>query len=131
MPRHPERGFTLIEAVVALAILGGAGLATIEALGAQVRGADRAREAYMLAALAQDRLTAAVVIPAPGTYPLPDSLARGRFPAPFEAYRWNTTVTPVFGDPDLYRVRVEITSPSGEYEIETLLYQPRPAEAAP
>jgi len=127
MPRRVEHGFTLIEAVVALTIVGIAGVGALEALGAEVRGAERAREAYIVAGLGQDRLAAVTVVSPSDMLHLPDSVARGTFPPPFDGYRWTTSVEPLFGAPDLYAVRIAISGARAEYAIETRLYRPVPA----
>lgn len=126
MPRLDRRGFTLLEAVVALAILGLAGVATLEALGGEVRGADRARTASTAAALAQDRLATLSLLPRADLDPVPDSLARGEFQQPFRAYRWTASVQPVFGESDLYEARVEVASDAARYVLSTRIYRPRP-----
>ena len=131
MSRPAERGFTLIEAIVALAIVGCAGVAALEAVGAEVRGAERAREAYHVAALAQDRLTAIAVVPAAQLDLLPDSLASGAFPVPFEAYGWTITARQSLEEADLYHVQLEIHGSRSHYGVETLLYRPRPSSGAP
>src|SRR5256885_16358723 len=49
-------GFTLLEVVVALAIVGIAGIAALEAFGAEVRGTDQIQQVLPAVALAQERL---------------------------------------------------------------------------
>ena len=105
MSSRADRGFTILEAVVALAIVGLAGVAALEAVGGEIRGIDRAREAYTTAALAQDRLATITVLPPEDLNPLPDSLARGTFAEPFKDYRWTATLHPLFGERDRCRSR--------------------------
>ena len=131
MSRSNERGFTLLEAVVALAIVGCAGVAALEAAGAEVRSAERAREAYHLAALAQDRLAAIAVAPARDLDLLPDSIARGTFPTPFEAYSWTISARRSLEEADVYRVQLEVRGSRSQYAVETLLHRPRPSGGAP
>jgi type II secretion system protein I len=126
MPRLDRRGFTLLEAVVALAILGLAGVAALEALGGEVRGAERARTASTAAALAQDRLAALSLLRRTDLDPLPDSLARGAFEPPLEKYRWTAKVQSVFGETDLYEARVEVVSDDARYDLTTRIYRPQP-----
>ena len=125
MPTLGRRGFTILEAVVALAIVGFAAVAALEAVGSELRGADRAALAYTAAALAQDRLAAAMVLGADEMNPPPDSVTRGVFPAPFEGFRWLTSVQPTFGERDMYDVTISITSDRSDYTIVTRLYRPR------
>ncbi|HEY6158229.1 MAG TPA: type II secretion system protein [Gemmatimonadales bacterium] len=126
MSRPDRRGFTLLEAVVALTILGLAGVAALEALGAEVRGAERARTASTAAALAQDRVAAVALVPPRDLDALPDSFARGTFGPPFSDYHWTARVQPVLGEADLYEVRVEVSSDAAPYTLVTRVYRPRP-----
>ena len=121
-----QGGFTILEAVVALAIVGLAGVSALEAVGGELRAADRAAEAYVASALAQDRL-AAVGLLAPRDFShLPDSLRRGTFAPPFVEYRWTTTAQPVSGERELYEVTVSIAGGRTAYAITTRLYRPVP-----
>lgn len=124
MPTLGSRGFTLLEAVAALAILGIAGVAALEAVGGELRTADRARTAATVSALAQDRLAAITLLPLGELQPLTDSIARGAFPSPFENYEWTASVRPLFGQRDLYDVTVEVFSRERRYAIATRLYRP-------
>ena len=122
-----RRGFTILEAVIALAVVGLAGVSALEAMGAEIRAADHAAMAYTLAALAQDRLAVIASVSPRTLSALADTLARGTFPPPFDGYRWTTSVEPLFGAPDLYAVRIAISGARAEYAIETRLYRPVPA----
>jgi len=119
-----EHGFTILEAVVALAIVGLAGVASLEAVGGEIRGIDRAREAYTTAALAQDRLAAITTLPPEDLNPLPDSLGRGTFAEPFTSYRWTATLRPLSGERDMYELAVAIDSDRAHYAVATRLYRP-------
>src|SRR6059036_69164 len=68
-----SEGFTLLEVVVALAIVGIAGVAALEAFGAEVRGADKTQQALPAAALAEERL---------GRFALPRHVPRAARPVP-------------------------------------------------
>jgi prepilin-type N-terminal cleavage/methylation domain-containing protein len=131
MPKHGSRGFTLLEAVAALAILGLAGVAALEAIGGELRTADRARTAAIESALAQDRLAVLTLLPLRELQPLADSVAGGTFPGPFEDYEWTATVRPRFGERDLYDVTVEVFNQTTRYDIATRLYRAAVAEATP
>ena len=130
MSGRADRGFTILEAVVALAIVGLAGVAALEAVGGEIRGIDRAREAYTTAALAQDRLATITVLPPEELNPLPDSLARGTFTQPFTDYRWTATLHPLFGERDIYELIVAIDSDRAHYTVATRLYRPVPRPGA-
>jgi len=129
--RRDRRGFTILEAVIALAIVGLAGVAALEALGGELRAADRAGSVSTAAALAQDRLAALTVLPALDLSPLADSLARGAFSEPFADYRWSATVRPALGEADLYDVAVAVAGRGTDYTVATRLYRPRPLGAPP
>jgi len=130
MSRPGSEGFTILEAVVALAIVGLSGVAALEAVAGEIRGIDRAREAYTTAALAQDRLAAIAVLPMENLNPLPDSLAHGTFAAPFKNYRWTATLRPLFGESDMYDVIVTIDGDRAHYSVATRLYRPGPRTGA-
>ena len=124
MSSHAERGFTILEAVIALAVVGLAGIGALEAVAGETRSVERAREAYTTSALAQDRLAALTLLaPADFGHP-PDSLTRGTFPAPFDAYRWTASVQPVLGEKELYDVAVKVESDRSAYALETRVYRP-------
>ena len=127
MFRRAEAGFTILEAVIALAIVGLAGVAALEAVGGELRTADRATEAYTLAALAQDRLALVSLVAAKSMSPFPDSLTRGTFASPFERYRWTAKVEQISGRKELYDVTLTITSDRRDYTLQTRFYRPIPS----
>jgi type II secretory pathway pseudopilin PulG len=122
--RRDSRGFTILEAVIALAIVGLAGIGALEAVGGELRAAERARDAYTAAALAQDRVAAVALVPTGNLNSLPDSVARGTFAPPLAAYHWSATVRPVLGEPDLYDVSIAVADDRTDYRIATRLYRP-------
>jgi prepilin-type N-terminal cleavage/methylation domain-containing protein len=121
-----NRGFTILEAVVALAIVGLSGVAALEAVGGETRSIERAREAYTLSALAQQRLAVVTILAADDLNPIPDSLARGTFPEPFKDYRWTTKLEPILGQRDLYDAVVLVTGARSDYSVTARLYRPKP-----
>jgi prepilin-type N-terminal cleavage/methylation domain-containing protein len=130
MSSRGNRGFTILEAVVALAIVGLSGVAALEAVGGEIRAIERACEAYTSAVLAQDRLAAIAVVPPEALNPLPDSLARGTFAAPFTSYHWTATLRPVFGQRDIYELTVDVDSDRSAYGVVTRLYRPMAGQSA-
>lgn len=121
-----RRGFTILEAVVALAIVGLAGVSALEAVGGELRAAERAADAYVASALAQDRLAAVGLLAARDFAHLPDSLRRGAFAPPFGGYRWTATAEPVVGERELYEVTVSIGGDRPSYTLTTRMYRPVP-----
>jgi len=126
-----SEGFTLLEVVVALAIIGIAGVAALEAFGAEVRAADKTQQALPAAALAQERLDRLALLATSELAHIPDSLARGTFPAPFDQYRWVATSGGVLGERDLYEAAVQVAWDQGTYELRTRWYRPMPILASP
>ena len=126
--RVGERGFTLLEAVVAMAILGLSSVAALSALAAELRSAERAQRSLEAAALAQDRLAGLEFLAVGELSPLPDSLRRGRFREPFAAYGWEASVREVPGDQGLVEVAVRVQWEGGVYPLHALLYRPRPRQ---
>jgi prepilin-type N-terminal cleavage/methylation domain-containing protein len=121
-----RQGFSLLEAVVATAIIGVTAAAAMGALAAEVRGADSARRALESAALAQHRLAVMQLLPAEVLRSLPDSLSRGGFPAGFERYGWEASAREVRAEDGMVELAVEIHSDGGVYSLTTRVYSPLP-----
>lgn len=132
-PRTDARpGFTLLEAIIAVTIVGLAAVAVLSSFGATLRTATRARHALEAEALAGQRLARAALLDRDELLHLPDTLAGGRFVAPFDEYAFTTSATEVRGEPGLFDVAVTVTWPDGRYALPTRLYRPaRLASALP
>ncbi|HEX7049242.1 MAG TPA: hypothetical protein VF188_03435 [Longimicrobiales bacterium] len=124
-----ERGFALLEALVALLLLGTVIAASLGAFAGGLRaeaGLDRHLTAV---ALAEHRLTELSLLPR-------DSLAAygtiraATFAAPFDDFRWSALVRPAPDHADLYRAAVRITWNDGAFSLETMFYRPDPLPAA-
>ncbi|HEV8356845.1 MAG TPA: type II secretion system protein [Gemmatimonadales bacterium] len=129
-PDTSRRGFSLLEAVIALTIVSLAIVAGLGAFAAELRVAGKARTAVELETLARESLAGLWLVPAQLLRPLPDSLRHGRFEPPFERYAWTRTVRPVLGTPDLLHAVVEVTGADGRFALETRLYRPAPRSFA-
>ena len=118
-----QTGFTLLEALVALLLVGFVALTCLRALQVMLRGQAMTREHLEAVALAERRMAELALLP-------PDSIAaygepRGDvFPAPFQQYRWRALMRGVEGSPALVRAAVLVEWPRGEYSLETTFYRP-------
>jgi len=128
--RRAEAGLLLLEAMVALVLLGLAVVAMLQLLSGAADAAVRARghtEALALAQSEMDRLVSSAAVgslAAEGT--------EGAFPPPFERYRYVVTRARV-GEQRLIEIRVRITWPkpgAGTLELVTRTASP-PKEAGP
>ena len=117
-------GFTLLEATIAVMIVGMAAAAVLSSLGTTLRTATRARQGLEAEALASQRLARATLLDRDDLAHLPDSIARGHFAPPYAAYEWRTTSAEVRGEPDLFDVAVDVSWPDGRYSLPTRLYRP-------
>ncbi|HTJ24394.1 MAG TPA: type II secretion system protein [Gemmatimonadaceae bacterium] len=118
-----RRGITLLETVVAIAIVGMTSVAALEAAGGEMRTAERARRAIEVEALASSRLEFMDLLTDRELQSLPDSVEKGKFAAPLGEYSWTTTSTPVSEQAGVYDVRVSVAWPSGSYTLRTYLYR--------
>lgn len=121
-----RRGITLLEAVVAIAIVGMTSVAALESVGGEMRTAERARRAIEVEALATSRLEFMDLSTDRELQALPDSVEKGTFGVPLDEYTWKTSSTPVSEQPGVYEVRVTVAWPSGSYTLRTYLYRTPP-----
>jgi prepilin-type N-terminal cleavage/methylation domain-containing protein len=129
MPLRSRTGFTLLEAVIALAIIGAAVVGVLGAFGGDVRAADRSRTALTVSTLARSRLARLEIATATELAALPDSLAHGAFDAPFADYQWKANSRAVPGEQDLYDLRVTVLWNDGQSELRSRRYRPVPLVA--
>ena len=122
--RRPRRGFTLIEGAAALVVIGITSAAALAAFGSELRAAGRLRQAAESESLARERVAQLELRPRAELERLPDSLARGAWPPPFEAYRWRAAAAPVPQVENLMALRVEVWWDGGSYTLETRFYAP-------
>jgi prepilin-type N-terminal cleavage/methylation domain-containing protein len=128
-PPRANAGFSLLEALVALTIVGSASVAALATFGAELRADDRAGRALVAQALADDRMACLRLAPPGELDPLTDSLRTGRFAEPFAAYRWEAASHAVRGREGLYELNVAVRWDGGDYTETTRLYRP-PAPSA-
>jgi type II secretory pathway pseudopilin PulG len=116
-------GISLLEAVVAIAIVGITSVAALEASAGEMRTAERARRALEVEALATSRLDFMELLNDRELEALPDSVEKGKFAPPLDGYTWKTTSAPVSRQAGLYDVRITIDWPTGSYTVKTYLYR--------
>lgn len=118
-------GFVLLEAVVALAILGVASIVLLQVRAQQIRVATQARELLTAQALAEDRLSALRLLDYELLADPPDSLMEGVFPPPFDAFSWTADVSPMEDEYDLFGVEVIVQGPEERFPLRTLMHRAR------
>lgn len=116
-------GFLLLEAMVALAIIGIVVIALLAATSAQVRASSKGSTLLVASALAQDRLAMLQMLDAERLADPPDSLSAGTFPQPFDDFGWVATVVPANNEYDLFAVRIEVTGRGEAFALETLVHR--------
>jgi type II secretory pathway pseudopilin PulG len=123
MSRPVRRGFMLLESAAALLVIGLTASAALQVYAAEMRAAAREPRLLTATVLAQDRLAAVRLVASERLGRLPDSLARGRFDAPFADYRWQVS-TARQANTDIYDVHVAITWDDGTFATWSRIYAP-------
>jgi type II secretory pathway pseudopilin PulG len=123
MRSRAKRGITLFESVAALTIVGLVAISALEAVGAEMRTAERARRALEVEALATQRLDALELLNDQELQVVPDSVASGKFDAPLDEYSWTIDAQPVAEQPGVYDVALDIIWENGTYPIRTKMYR--------
>jgi type II secretory pathway pseudopilin PulG len=123
MRSRAKRGITLFESVAALTIVGLVAISALEAVGAEMRTAERARRALEVEALATQRLDAMELMTDQELQAVPDSIAAGQFDEPLDAYTWTVESAPVAEQPGVYDVALTINWENGSYPIRTKMYR--------
>ena len=118
-----RRGITLMEAVVAIAIVGMTAVSALEAVGGDMRVAERAKRAIEVEALATSRLEVMNLLTDQELQSLPDSISAGKFVAPLDEYTYKATSAPVSDQAGLYSVHVTVNWTNGSYELKTYMYR--------
>lgn len=105
-PRHPARGFTLVEVLVALAVLAISMVAVIGAAGKSTRTASQLRDDTFASWVAMNELSSLrLAAELPGNDTLNgDADMAGR------KWHWKATISKT-EDPDLLRIDVDVSDP--------------------
>lgn len=123
-------GFVLMEAVIALAIIGMLALGVLGASTMQVRTADKSLLLLTARALAEERLATLRALSWDELRDVPDSLAAGRFPPPFDGYTWRAGIAPIDGEYDLFSIAVTVEVADEAFPLHSLVHEPQPEFAA-
>lgn len=116
--------FTVLEAAVALLIIGLSAIGVLTAVGGHTRAAVQVRRQLEASALAQDVVARVRLIDPRELVPLADSLARGRFTPPFEAYAWTARVSRVAAEESLFEIAVQVTTEGGDFDLRARRFAP-------
>ncbi len=112
----------MLEAVVALAIVGLVCVGVLASFGGALRADVIAVERLPLAALAEERISAVDL--SPGSLGrLPDSLARGTFAAPYATATWDTETRRVEQTDGLFDVVVRVRDGGDVFTLRTRRYR--------
>ena len=121
-----RKGFSLMEAVAAVAIVGMTSVGALEAVGGDMRTAERSKRAIEAEALATSRLEFLDLMTDRELQALPDSVSSGKFAPPLDEYSWTSTSTPVTEQAGVYDVRVTVTWPNGSYVLKSYQFRVPP-----
>lgn len=120
-PRQRMRGFTLLEVLVALAVVGSVTVALLGTVSAATRAGDEAVDLRRGAVLADDVLSRLKLLSRDELEVLTPEPRR--FEPPFEEYRWSAQTSRMEGESDLVRLRVEVRGPGPTFRVATLVHR--------
>lgn len=130
-------GFVLLEALIALTIVGLAAVASLAAFGAELQAGERALTVLEVDALLQERLSRLRVLPPELLRSLPDSLREGAFPAPYQEYNWEQKSQEDRSRPSLFHLLVSADKrddraggQGAAWRVATQVYRPGVARRA-
>ena len=112
----------MLEAIVALAIVGLVCVGVLGAYGGALRADVIAADRLPLATLAQERIAALDLDPG-SLQRLPDSVARGTFAPPYATIAWETETRRVDQVDGLYDVVVRVRDGSDVFTLRTRRYR--------
>jgi prepilin-type N-terminal cleavage/methylation domain-containing protein len=117
-----ERGFTLVEALVAMVVMSLA-IVTLAAATSQALRVEAATLDHLTAAaLADARMSEIAALPIGGLERLAPTRT-GRFGDGNERFSWTATVTRVPDSPHLFRTLVRVSWPTGSVEIASVVHR--------
>lgn len=118
-----ERGFTLVEATVALLLLGVALVPLLQSVTAGVRSEGDLAATLNAVPLAESRMEELSLLPLDS---LDDYLTirGGSFAPPHAGYRWSALLRPSPESPALVQAAVRVEWEGGGYSLETFFHRP-------
>jgi hypothetical protein len=119
-----RQGVTLLEATIAMTIVGLIAVATLGEFATELRVGAKAAGALGLEALARDRVAALQITPTEMLAHLPDSLSKGTFPSPFSDHDWTVDLKTDRNTVGLIDVQVHVRSPRGQFRVATRFFRP-------
>ena len=119
-------GFTLLESIVALAIVSIVCIGVLAAQGTALRAEATAASRLPLAALAEDRI-AAIDLYDGRLDVLPDTLASGVFAPPMAHVRWTMRAQAVPASPGLWNITVVVSENAASVTVATRRDRPVPS----
>ena len=122
MSRHTEGGFTLIESLVAMAVLGLALVSLLSATSVALRSESRASRHLEAVSLAEAKMNERTALPLFALAPYADP-KEGRFGGDLDIYRWTATVRRSDESPRLFRTFVRVSWAGGEFDLQTTFYR--------
>jgi prepilin-type N-terminal cleavage/methylation domain-containing protein len=124
-----RRGFTMLEAIVSLAIVALVCVGVLGAYGGSLRADVVAADRLPLASLAVERLAAVDLVPGELTR-LPDSTAHGAFSGAYDGVRWDVETHAVSAVPGLTDVTVRVHDVNDSYTLRTRRFRTPIADAS-
>lgn len=121
-----ERGLSLVEAVVALAIVSLVGMAALGSAAAELRFAARAEEGLYARVLAEEVLARLHTMPAAELSRV--GVVEGRFGPALPEWSWTATLWPTPRAPlSLHDVAITISGPSSSHQARSRIFLQEPA----
>ena len=121
---HSPRGFALLEALVALAIIAMVGASSLALVGQQDRAAMAIPPAIFATELARSRLASIELQGRATLLNLPDSLSAGVTFANGKEWFWRAFADPLDPLPGLFELVVRVSDGSSQIEVHTFVYRP-------
>ena len=116
-------GFSLLEAVVALVIVGTASAAAYAAFAADAGAASGERASAPAVAIATEQMAQLQLLDAHTLLAIPDSLRRGQVAVGATGYEWHADARAVPTEYGLYELAIDVRWKTGTYALRTRTYR--------